>query len=100
MSRIVTVLAAVLLVLPVLALPVTTSTADAQSSVVYACVQQSSQQARIVAATEVCREVEARMSWSIIGPQGAKGDSGPVGPQGPAGPQGPQGASTAQLGLY
>lgn len=45
---------------------------DAAAQVI-ACVQQSSQQVRIVSATEPCRQSETRLPWSIVGPSGPPG---------------------------
>ena len=44
---------------------------------------------RIVAAGQLCRPGETRLTWNVVGPQGP---AGPVGPQGIAGSQGPAGS--------
>jgi len=62
------------------------------SSVVYACVQSSSGQTRIVNASEACRTTETRMSWGIAGQKGDKGDKGDAGAPGAKGDPGTPGA--------
>src|SRR5436309_2300782 len=80
-----------------------TAMAQSSSGVVYACVQQSSAQVRIINATETCRQSETRVSWNIVGPEGPKGDPGPPGSQGLPGapglqgPEGPSGLSGYQI---
>ena len=59
--------------------------------VIYACVQKSSQQVRIVESPNQCRSTEIAVSWSGAGEPGPQGPEGPAGPQGPAGEQGPEG---------
>ncbi len=59
---------------------------------IYACVQKSSQQVRIVAASEACRSTETRVNWSVAGPAGPAGPTGPAGPIGATGPTGATGA--------
>lgn len=61
------------------------------SSIIHACVQQSSELVRIVGANDVCRIDETAVDWTIVGPQGAQGPQGGTGPQGPQGPSGPPG---------
>jgi hypothetical protein len=69
--------------------------------VIYACVNIHNGNARIVRATETCRNPEIKVHWNVagaqgatgpIGPQGATGVQGPTGAQGPQGETGPQGA--------
>ncbi len=63
-------------------------------SVIHACVQQSSNQVKIVGVNGSCSNSEVAVHWSIMGPQGPTGPQGSQGPQGsigPTGPQGPQG---------
>jgi hypothetical protein len=80
--------------------------ADAQSTntVIYACVQRSSLQVRIVAGPGECRGPEIPVAWNIVGPPGPQGPQGPEGPQGlqgpmgATGPQGPKG-DTGEPGL-
>jgi hypothetical protein len=50
-------------------------------------------------ATATCPTGQTKISWNVVGPQGAKGAQGAIGPQGAVGPQGalgPQGTSGAQ----
>lgn len=63
---------------------------------IYACVQQGSAQVRIVGASVPCKSTETRLTWNIVGPQGAPGPTGPQGPAGPEGPAGPQGPGGSQ----
>src|SRR5438876_4949923 len=70
--------------------------AQGANGTIYACVQKSSDHVRIVDATESCRPVETRVTWSIVGPQGVKGDPGATGAQGPQGIQGVKGDAGAQ----
>src|SRR5678815_5328566 len=68
--------------------------------VVHACVQQNSNQVRIVGLNGTCTNSETAAHWSISG-VGAPGPTGPAGPAGatgatgPAGPAGPTGATGA-----
>jgi hypothetical protein len=72
---------------------VTASSASAQNSdVIYACVNQTNQQARIVGAADVCKNSETRVQWFVNGAPGPMGPMGPIGPAGPAGATGQQGA--------
>src|SRR5260221_9795465 len=79
------------------------------SNTIYACVKTDGDHdgaggglVRIVDAAESCKRNEARVRWSITGPQGPAGPTGPMGPIGPfgpqgaTGPQGPVGATGAQ----
>lgn len=43
------------------------------ASLIHACVQQGSQQVRIVGPSEACRGPEAPLHWNITGPQGPAG---------------------------
>lgn len=61
------------------------------AGVIHACVQQGSQQVRIVGPAESCRGPETAVHWSIVGPIGPAGPVGPAGPQGPQGPKGDKG---------
>lgn len=75
------------------------------AGVIHACVQQGSQQVRIVGPNEACRGPEAAVHWSIVGPPGPKGDKGDQGLQGIQGPKGDTGATGSQgpagvLGSY
>lgn len=68
-------------------------------NVIHACVQQGSQQVRIVGPNDSCRGPEAAVHWAIQGPPGPQGEPGPQGPQGQTGPAGPQGPAGV-LGSY
>ena len=65
------------------------------SNTVYACVNNSSGEVKIVAADTVCKNNATLQSWNIVGPDGAPGDTGPQGATGPQGDTGPQGATGA-----
>jgi hypothetical protein len=88
--------------------------AQAATNEIYACVQRSASQMRMVPSGEACKPNEDRVVWNVVGPQGPKGDKGDkgdrgdkgdpgekgekgdrgdVGPQGPIGLQGPAGES-------
>lgn len=71
------------------------ATPAAAQGPIYACVQKSSNQVRIVASAADCRNTETAVQWAVIGPPGPQGPAGPVGPQGPQGLQGPTGATGA-----
>src|SRR5215208_3791578 len=43
-----------------------------------------------------CKSGERRISWSVVGPAGARGAAGPQGPQGASGLPGPKGDTGAQ----
>lgn len=57
----------------------------ADSTTIYACVNNSDGTLRLVTATTTCKTNEHLVTWSVTGPQGP---AGPAGPQGPAGPAG------------
>ena len=61
------------------------------SGTIHACVRNSNEPARIVGASEACRNGESRVTWSVTGPVGPAGPAGPAGAAGPAGPTGPAG---------
>jgi len=65
--------------------------AQAVDNQIYACVQNGSQQVRIVGAADACRSTETRVVWNVVGPQGAKGDKGDKGDQGIQGLKGDKG---------
>lgn len=71
------------------------SAAHAQSNpeLIYACVQKSSQQVRIVEGAGMCRSTEISLSWNVAGTRGPAGADGDQGPAGPAGPEGPPGTA-------
>ncbi len=62
--------------------------ASADPGLIYACVQQGSNQVRIVSGPGQCRKPETQVTWSIQGPVGPAGPQGPKGETGPAGPLG------------
>ncbi len=75
-----------------------TTTLDAQSNVITACIGPTGQ-ARVVAADEPCRPSETRLAWNQVGlqgPQGPQGIQGPQGAQGIPGQQGEQGIQGPQ----
>ena len=97
-------LAGIVLCLGFIATP---TSANAQGNTVYACVNNSSGEVKIVTSTTVCKNNETLKTWNVvgptgaIGPQGSAGTTGAIGPQGPAGttgaigPQGPAGTTGA-----
>jgi hypothetical protein len=46
---------------------------EAQSGVVYACVNPGNGNIRMVAATQACRPNETRIQWNVVGPAGVAG---------------------------
>ena len=60
-------------------------------NVIHACVQQSSNQVRIVGVNGSCTNSEIPAHWGIIGPKGAQGEKGDQGIQGIQGIQGVKG---------
>ena len=60
-------------------------------NVIHACVQQSSNQVRIVGVNGSCTNTEIPAHWGIIGPKGAQGEKGDQGIQGIQGIQGVKG---------
>src|SRR5712692_914870 len=68
--------------------------ADAQTAVIFACVNPAGQ-TRIVGQTQACLPNETRVQWNVAGPQGPPGPQGPAGPIGPAGAKGDTGAAGA-----
>ena len=76
-----------------LAVPAAVGAHGGDPSVIHACVQQSSQQVRIVGPNDPCRGPEIAVHWSIAGPQGLPGSQGPQGPTGQQGPRGPSGGT-------
>ena len=58
---------------------------------IYACVNASSGEIKLVAQNAACKNNETLVVWNVVGPQGMIGPAGPVGPQGPIGPIGPVG---------
>jgi len=76
---------AVLFVAAMTAFPVTAFAHGGNMDVnqVHACVQQNSNQVRIVGVNGSCSNSETAVHWSIVGPQGATGPAGPAGADGP-----------------
>ena len=72
---------------------------QAQAAEIRACVHKSSEQVRIIGASESCTNSETLQTWNSAGsagpagPAGATGPAGPVGPAGATGPAGPVGAT-------
>lgn len=60
-----------------------------QAQQLYACVNNSSGEIKLVAQDAACKGNETLVVWNVVGPQGM---IGPQGPQGPAGTQGPAGS--------
>ena len=58
---------------------------------IHACVQQSSNQVRIVGVTGACTNSETAVHWSVAGPQGTQGVKGEQGIQGIQGLKGDKG---------
>jgi hypothetical protein len=73
--------------------PATASAHGGDPSLVHACVNNGSNNVRIVGASQGCLNSETARHWAITGPQGP---AGPTGPQGPAGPQGDTGLQGPQ----
>src|SRR5712692_2304321 len=66
----------------------------AQSAAIFACVNSSSGEVKIVTEGTACNGNRTLVQWDVVGPpgptgpQGPKGDPGLQGPQGSAGPAG------------
>lgn len=74
----------------------TTSTqAQTNNNLIYACYQKENGQLRRVGGPGQCKPSEVQLSWNM---SGVPGPQGPQGPQGQAGPQGPQGAPGLKVG--
>src|SRR5215471_6783168 len=64
---------------------------------IYACVNNSNGEIKLVAQNATCKNSETLVVWNVAGPQGmigpagSAGPAGAQGPQGSVGPQGPQG---------
>lgn len=71
--------------------------ADAQDSIIYACVNNRSGTIKIVSPLVVCKGNDIPLTWNAVGPEGPMGPMGPPGPMGfpgvpgPPGEQGPPG---------
>ena len=61
------------------------------TSLIHACVSNSSGEIKIVGANANCPSNYRALDWNIQGPAGQQGPIGPAGPVGPVGPIGPQG---------
>jgi hypothetical protein len=77
-------------------LGVTASIADAQTSIIRACVTSKTGSVRIVSATDTCKQGEVLLTWNQQGPTGSQGPEGPAGPAGATGATGPQGSAGPQ----
>ena len=71
------------------------ASAQADASVLDACVNSGNGMMRLVDATTVCHANETRVEWNQVGPQGPAGPTGSTGPAGPTGPPGPTSAGGA-----
>src|SRR5882672_6455215 len=65
--------------------------AERAADQIYACVNNSSGEIKLVAQNATCKNNETLVVWNVVGPQGPIGPAGPAGPAGPVGPVGPQG---------
>ena len=63
---------------------------------IYACVNNSNGEIKLVAQNATCKNSETLVVWNVAGPQAMIGPQGPAGPAGPAGAQGPQGPAGPQ----
>src|SRR5690349_22975134 len=64
------------------------------TALIHSCVNNTSGEIKIIAATANCPSNYRSLDWNIQGPAGQPGPIGPVGqvgPIGPIGPMGPQG---------
>jgi hypothetical protein len=68
----------------------TLARADGQ---IFACVNTSSGEIKLVAQNTTCNGNATLVVWNVAGPQGMIGPAGPQGPSGPAGPTGAQGSA-------
>jgi len=66
------------------------------TALIHSCVNNTSGEIKIIAATANCPSNYRPLDWSIQGPAGQQGPIGPVGPVGPVGPMGPQGLQGEQ----
>lgn len=67
--------------------------ADAPTTTLYACVNNSSGTIHMIDATGSCASNEQLVVWNQVGPTGPQGPQGQAGPQGVPGPQGPAGTN-------
>src|ERR1051325_5053370 len=61
------------------------------TALIHSCVNNTSGEVKIIAATANCPSNYHSLDWNIQGVAGAQGPIGPVGPVGPVGPIGPAG---------
>jgi hypothetical protein len=66
------------------------------TTLIHACVNNTSGEIKIVGANSNCPSNFRALDWNIQGPAGQQGPIGPVGPVGPVGPQGLQGEQGPQ----
>ena len=69
----------------VLAVPALVDAHGGDATLIHACVQQATQQVRIVGPNDPCRSTEIAVHWSIAGGPGTQGPRGLQGPRGPSG---------------
>lgn len=67
--------------------------------VIFACVNNTNGDVRIVAQQVSCKNNETAAHWNILGPQGPPGPQGPAGPAGPQGPPGQSGPKQQVVGV-
>lgn len=67
--------------------------------VIFACVNNTNGDVRIVAQQVSCKNNETAAHWNILGPQGPPGPQGPAGPAGPQGPAGQSGPQQQVVGV-
>ena len=65
-------------------------------ALIHSCVNNTSGEIKIIAATANCPSNYRPLDWNIQGPAGQQGPIGPVGPVGPIGPVGPMGPQGLQ----
>lgn len=63
----------------------------AQQTVIYACINKSSGEVKLVSPGAACNNNWTLVMWNVAGVQGPPGPVGPVGPAGPVGQAGPPG---------
>src|SRR6266487_5732859 len=66
------------------------------TALIHSCVNNTSGEIKIIAATANCPSNYHSLDWNIQGPAGQQGPIGPVGPVGPVGPIGPIGPQGLQ----
>jgi len=69
---------------------------DAQSTTVYACVNNSSGAIKVVGASTACQSNETLNTWNVTGAQGPAGADGPTGATGPQGIPGTNGVDATR----